>query len=1699
MCARNPIVPAILLAASSFSIWAQQPPLRPPGPPDISTLQHNNDAAKRQKPAGVPASQQHRRNNASWKRGASAQRRRSACTVELSSRNPLFGAGSNTAHVDVLTTPGCAWSIATTAAWLTPAAGTRTRGIGPATNLAFDIAPADPSGENYRTGKIVASADGIDQTWYMVVQRAHDSTPGAPNTFGGVGKPCSNPVPLLSQSLVTDPSTGAVTGVSQPDNGSNFPAKFADALPSCTWKVQSLDPWLSTNQSTASSSDNTPADVKYQSQPGTNHRYGTLWLQGQIDGNTATGVSTNDVYLYVEQFAPAQCNYSLSFSAPDIPATGGQFAVQVGTQNNPSCQWQLQASDAWISLGPSPSGSGDQSFNFTIQPNPGSSTRTGTISIQGNSGSLPVTITQNAVSCTYQLSAPSTSLNFNANSGSFQVTTQTGCTWTAASSDTSWLTIASGQGPGNGVVSFNAAANTGLSARSASIGIQGQNGKAATFIVNQGSQSCSYSLSGSSLGAPADGVSSGLVGVNAPSGCRWTATANPAGSWINLTNSFGIGSDNVTFSLAANNTPNLRTGYIYVQDQTFTITQPAGVTCDYSLSTNTINAPASGGRYPVQISTSNGCQWTVQSNANWTAVDAASGNTTGTVNVSVAANNSTSSRTATVSVNSYVITVNQSAADNPPNASFSANPNPVPVACGQPTGTTTFSWNATGVSGVRLYAGSTSGTLLYQGPASGTYTSSSVTDGEIVVLADTNNTVLALVTVSLASSCGTKLLQAVVTDQTSWTNGACAMPKPKAVFTGDDTTATFWFKLQNVPTGATIMAQFIDPNGDPELYQSFNVTANAPQYCNASIVGVMYDYPDGFVPATLPGQWTVQLSVNGNVVGAFPYYISAPLTYAWTFTSNIKSDPNEPELNPPFANGTKSLDINNDSLNVYFSTINSQAGDVNHIYVFRWDAGANQWVFADSYDFDPLDVGGVWFFWYGLGFNHPSVQQNPGYWGVVGSVTQGNTETVTFQEIFTITPTKPLQATPSSLNFTYQVGNSVPPAQSVAITSTPAGAGFTMSVANRSAWLGTHLTNSTTPATLYVSMSPAGLIAGTYSDSIVLTSPSGTVKLPVSLTVSAPGPALTSISPASASALSGNVALQANGQNLTPDARVHWIGPGGASTDLQTQFQNAALLQATIPASLLTSPGTAQISVINSVGSSNTVTFQITTPTPLVTSVTPASLPVNSPQTTLAVNGSNFINGAQVTWKAPNGSTSPLQTQFQNSTLLQATLPASYLTSPGTASVGVSNAGVASNTASFQITASVSPQISMVSPSSVASSLAGDPGNFKLMVYGSNFSASTSVYWNGKIVPTTYFSPTLLSASIPGSYFSSPQSATVTVSGGGFTSNAKTVSVTAAPAFKPNPIFMTSSAQPSGSCGDPDAANAFVKSDGSAYLYFLATVSLADNLGTDFVAPDGTVVNGIGWANNNGYYCFYSGLNIANIPSNQLGAWQARVYDNGSLAYWLQFTVTTASISPQISTVSPSSVASSLAGDPGNFNLMVYGSNFSASTGVYWNGKAVPTVYISPALLSALIPGSYFSSPQSATVTVSGGGSTSNAKTVSVTAAPAFKPNPIFMTKSAQPSGSCGNPAAANAFLKRDGSAYLYFLATVTLADNLGTDFVAPDGTVVNGIGWANNNGYYCFYSGLNIANTPSNQLGAWQARVYDNGSLVYWLSLTVN
>lgn len=142
---------------------------------------------------------------------------------------------------------------------------------------------------------------------------------------------------------------------------------------------------------------------------------------------------------------------------------------------------------------------------------------------------------------------------------------------------------------------------------------------------------------------------------------------------------------------------------------------------------------------------------------------------------------------------------------------------------------------------------------------------------------------------------------------------------------------------------------------------------------------------------------------------------------------------------------------------------------------------------------------------------------------------------------------------------------------------------------------------------------------------------------------------------------------------------------------------------------------------------------------PQITKVTPDKATTGSAALQLAVEGSNFVNGAVIRW---NGSDLPT---IANATSLLATVDASLLTTAGIANVTVRNPGSGLDSAPTPfVILNPSPAIVSLNPSSVATGEA----EFTLQVNGSGFVNGAVVLWDSVPCPTTFIDGTRLNAKI---------------------------------------------------------------------------------------------------------------------------------------------------------------------------------------------------------------------------------------------------------------------------------------------------------------------------------------------------------------
>jgi hypothetical protein len=278
----------------------------------------------------------------------------------------------------------------------------------------------------------------------------------------------------------------------------------------------------------------------------------------------AEGAYVDNVVLTKTVASPI-CTYALSPASQSFAAPGGSATMSVTAGSG--CGWTAASQTPWITITAGSSGSGNGSVSYSVQANTGSA-RSGTLTVAGQT----FTVYQAALTCSYSLAPQSANFLATGGTGSFVVTSPGGCQWSAAWL-AAWINVTSGaNGSGIGTVSYSVQANTG-SARTGTITVGGQ-----TFTVNQGAQSCTYSLSPTSGNYPAAG-GGGYFSVNTATGCPWTAST--AATWIHVTTPSGSGGMTVNFTLDAN-AGSSRTGTISVAGLTFTVNQSGVAPTSYA-------------------------------------------------------------------------------------------------------------------------------------------------------------------------------------------------------------------------------------------------------------------------------------------------------------------------------------------------------------------------------------------------------------------------------------------------------------------------------------------------------------------------------------------------------------------------------------------------------------------------------------------------------------------------------------------------------------------------------------------------------------------------------------------------------------------------------------------------------------------------------------------------------------------------------------------------------------------------------------------------------------------------------------------------------------------------------------------------------------------------------------------------------------
>jgi hypothetical protein len=568
------------------------------------------------------------------------------------------------------------------------------------------------------------------------------------------------------------------------------------------------------------------------------------------------------------------------------------------------------------------------------------------------------------------------------------------------------------------------------------------------------------------------------------------------------------------------------------------------------------------------------------------------------------------------------------------------------------------------------------------------------------------------------------------------------------------------------------------------------------------------------------------------------------------------------------------------------------------------------------------------------------------------------------------------------------------------------------------------------------------------------------------MSLAAPKPHISNISPSSATAGGPAFTLVVNGSNfvlvLIP-SQVLWNG-----VPRPTLFVSSNQLRASIPATDIAIAGTAEVTVRNrdlfdsdDDETSNKASFSIVNPVPSISSLSPASTGAGGPNFTLTVNGSNFVAGSVVRFRSSNRNTT-----FVSGSQLTALIQASDISQPGTADVSVVNpspGGGPSQPVTFTITAaltittpsplpagtvgsaysqtlaasggaapyswsvtagSLPAGLALAGSTGVLSGTPSAPGNSSFTIRVSDSGAGTATKQFtlaiAAVVPAlTSINPT--SASSGGPAF------TLTVNGSNFV-NDSTVRWNASgrPTTFVSGTQLTASI-PASDIATAGTANVTVANPGNSLsnsLPFTVSPPPTLTITTSSPLPGGTVGSDYSqtFAVSGGTPSYSWSVISGSVPAGltlnpSTGVLSGTPSAPGSSNFTIRvsdssqptpgtttkpFSLTIATLVPVLTSINPSSAGVGGSG----FTLTVNGSSFVDSSTVRWNGSNRTTSFVSGTQLTASIPASDIATAGTANVTVVNfGSSSSNSLPFTISPAPTL----TITTPSPLPAGTVGS------------------------------------------------------------------------------------------
>lgn len=277
------------------------------------------------------------------------------------------------------------------------------------------------------------------------------------------------------------------------------------------------------------------------------------------------------------------------------------------------------------------------------------------------------------------------------------------------------------------------------------------------------------------------------------------------------------------------------------------------------------------------------------------------------------------------------------------------------------------------------------------------------------------------------------------------------------------------------------------------------------------------------------------------------------------------------------------------------------------------------------------------------------------------------------------------KVTPTSIAFSYTIGDKLPATQNLAIAGP---AGVTVQVAvNAGLWLTVSPPYGSVPVAAKVNVNPTTLPLGVYSGTIVVTPSAGSaLSVPVTLTVRAP-PSDLAVTPKTLaiSYTRGGASVPPATVNLaTADAVIAFTAAITGGNWASVSPKSGAVFPgfgATTPLTLTVTPGDlapgsykATLTIATPLAKTKSqtvaVTLTVSAGTPVLASLWPSRITQGAKDTTITVQGDRFFTGSVV-----KAGTTDLKTAFAGANVVSAVLPEALLRNPGELAITVANAG----------------------------------------------------------------------------------------------------------------------------------------------------------------------------------------------------------------------------------------------------------------------------------------------------------------------------------------------------------------------------------------------------------------------------------------